>query len=155
MMRRLSIFTSSMLLCFTVAASIAVKPVLAFETQADPLVVVVNKNNPVKQLTKDQLIDLFMGKYIAFPNGDKAVPLDLTETNQLKALFYQELVGLPLARVNAYWSRIKFTGRARPPKSVSNNQDVIEFISRQQRAIGYIPKSQLTDDLKVVYYLNE
>ncbi|OUR68729.1 hypothetical protein A9Q73_03520, partial [Bermanella sp. 47_1433_sub80_T6] len=54
--------------------------VTALATEQD-LVVVVNINNPTSQMTKSQVIDLFMGRYIAFPNGEKATPIDLIDNN--------------------------------------------------------------------------
>jgi ABC-type phosphate transport system substrate-binding protein len=128
-----------------------IKPVLAKE----PLVVVVNKDNPVEQLSRSELIDLFMGKYVAFPNDIKAIPVELNSDHQIKIEFYQNLVGMPLSRVNAYWSRLRFTGRKRAAVFKSNENDLIAFITANKQAIGYVPQSLITKDLKVVYILNE
>jgi hypothetical protein len=78
------------------------------------LVLVVNKNNPISILSRSQVIDLYMGKYVAFPDGTKAVPVDIEDDVEIRTKFYDSLVGMPLARVNAYWSKVKFSGRARP-----------------------------------------
>ena len=124
---------------------------IQLSTFAEEMVVVVNKNNEVDALTRSQVIDLFMGKYVAFPDGRKAQPLD--NADAAKASFYKALVGLPLARVNAYWSRIKFTGRARPPLPASSTEEVITFVVANDDAIGYIPASKVNTQLKVVYSL--
>jgi ABC-type phosphate transport system substrate-binding protein len=118
-------------------------------------VVVVNKDNPVEQLSRSELIDLFMGKYVAFPNDIKAIPVELNSDHQIKVEFYQNLVGMPLSRVNAYWSRLRFTGRKRAAVFTSNENDLIAFIVANKQAIGYVPQSLITKDLKVVYILNE
>ncbi len=67
----------------------------------EKIVVVTNPNNDVQVLDKKGLIDLFMGKYSAFPNGKQATPIDIDRDDKLKGQFYKSLVGLPLARVNA------------------------------------------------------
>lgn len=121
----------------------------------DPLAVVVNKANPVKQLSKSELIDLFMGKYVAFPNNVKAIPVELIGTHEVKAEFYNNLVGMPLSRINAYWSRLRFTGRKRVAVFKPNEKNIIAFIILNEQAIGYLPMSLITEDLKVVYILNE
>lgn len=118
---------------------------------ADELVVVVNNKNPIKQMTRSEVIDLFMGKYTAFPNGEHASVVDLDNEQLNKQQFYHLLVGRSLASINAYWSRIRFTGRARPPIQQSSELEVIEYLSNQENAIGYIPKSMLNENLKVVY----
>lgn len=122
---------------------------------SNELVLVVNQNNPTQALTKSQVIDLYMGKFVAFPDGTKALPLDLDDDANTKAVFYDALVGMPLTRVNAYWSRVKFSGRARPPMSSENEQDTINFVLENDNAVAYVYESSLTDDLKVVFRFDE
>jgi len=119
------------------------------------LVVVVNINNPTTKMTKSQVIDLFMGRYIAFPNGEKATPIDLIDDNHLKSFFYQNLVGMSLARVNAYWSRVKFTGRVKPSVKVPSEAGLIQHMHLSPQSIGYMERRNLTKQLKVVYAINE
>jgi len=121
----------------------------------EPLAVVVHKNNPVEELSRSELIDLFMGKYVAFPNDVKAMPVELNGDHKIKVEFYQNLVGMTLSRVNAYWSRLHFTGRKRAAVFKLSESDIINFIMANEQAIGYMPQSLITDDLKVVYILNE
>jgi len=121
----------------------------------EPLAVVVHKNNPVEKLSRSELIDLFMGKYVAFPNDVKAIPVELNGDHEVKVDFYQSLVGMTLSRVNAYWSRLHFTGRKRAAVFKLSENDIIDFIRANEQAIGYMPQSKITGDLKVVYILNE
>ncbi len=121
----------------------------------EPLAVVVNKANPIDKLTRSELIDLFMGKYVAFPDDSKAMPVELKGEHDIKVNFYQNLVGMPLSRVNAYWSRLRFTGRKRVAVFQSNEAELVDYIIANEQAIGYVPQSLITKDLKVVYILNE
>lgn len=119
------------------------------------VVVVVHKKNPTEKMTHSQVIDLFMGKYVAFPDGRKALPLDLSGNDEVKKQFYKSLVGMSLARVNSYWSRIKFTGRVKPSIKQLTENDVINYISDSTDAIGYVSRSNLNKELKVVYEFHE
>jgi len=121
----------------------------------EEIVVIVHPDNPISSMSKSQVIDLFMGKYVAFPNGEKAIPIDIEKPDDLKKNFYEQLVGLPLSRVNAYWSRIKFSGRARPPANKKDYTEAINFLKSTPNAIMYIPKRQLTDTAKVVFAFSE
>ncbi|WP_111977813.1 hypothetical protein [Algibacillus agarilyticus] len=121
----------------------------------DQLVVVVNKNNPIEKMNKSEVIDLFMGKYVAFPNGEKATPVEMEGENLTKQAFYEQLVGMSLSRINAYWSRIRFSGRTRSSIQQNNEDDLMVYINNTESAIGYIPRSKVTDDVKVVFELNE
>lgn len=127
----------------------------AYANKNSTIVVVVHKNNPVEKMNRSQVIDLFMGKHVAFPNGDKASPIDIQGNKKIKQDFYHSLIGQSLARVNAYWSRIKFTGRAKPLLEKSDCQAVAKYISDNKNAIGYISKSKLNDNLKVVYQFDD
>lgn len=121
----------------------------------EPLVVVVNKSNPIESLSKSELIDLFMGKYVAFPNNSRAIPVELEGDHQQKIDFYKKLVGMPLSSVNAYWSRLRFTGRKRAAIFKENEDELIAFIIANKQAIGYVPHSLINKDLKVIYIFDE
>ncbi len=117
----------------------------------EKVVVVTSTNNQVDELKKRELIDLYMGKYSAFSNGKAATPIDIVEDEKLKEQFYKELVGLPLARVNAYWSRLKFSGRAKPPSTESSIADIQRRLVGDESALAYVYESKVTNDMKVVY----
>ena len=120
----------------------------------EKIVVVTNPNNDVQVLDKKGLIDLFMGKYSAFPNGKQATPIDIDRDDKLKGQFYKSLVGLPLARVNAYWSRLKFSGRVKPPAIEQTIDDVMQRLEEDESALAYVYESYVTDKMKVVYRLD-
>lgn len=128
---------------------------VCWASTAEQLVVVVHKDNPTNELSRSQLIDLYMGKYVAFPDGRRAEPIDIDNDDKLKEQFYLELVGMPLNRVNAYWSRVKFSGNARPPLKQSNQQAALQFLTTTDSAITYIFASNVTNDVKVVYRFDE
>tara|TARA_A200000113_G_scaffold92257_2_gene82645 strand:+ start:1096 stop:1539 length:444 start_codon:yes stop_codon:yes gene_type:complete len=117
----------------------------------EKIVVVTNRNNDVQLIDKKGLIDLFMGKYSAFPNGKEATPIDVELETELKSQFYQSLVGLPLARVNAYWSRLKFSGRVKPPAIEQTIDDIKLRLEEDESALAYVYESYVTDNMKVVY----
>lgn len=115
------------------------------------LVLIVHKDNPTSSLSRSQLIDLYMGRFVAFPNGEKAIPVDIEDDLQTREKFYGSLVGMPLARVNAYWSKVKFSGRARPPTQQKDEKAILNFVMQTENAIAYVHESNVTDDVKIVY----
>ncbi len=126
-----------------------------YVSAAESFVVVVHKNNPTQALNKSDLIDIYMGKKSAFPNGAKASPVDFELESEVRTQFYQALLGIPVARVNAYWSRIRFSGKVRPPLPQPDIASVLNYVETNNNAIAYIPEQNVTDDVKVVYRLNE
>ncbi|MDP5030133.1 MAG: hypothetical protein NWQ54_06190 [Paraglaciecola sp.] len=125
------------------------------EARSPQLVVVVNKNNAIEALSKREVIDIFMGRYLTFPDGETAQPVDLPAATALKSDFYLQLVNRDEQKINAYWARLLFSGRAKPPEAATSIEDALNKIQNSQYSIAYLPEDQLTDDVKVVYRLNE
>ncbi|TBX19930.1 hypothetical protein TK45_15820 [Bowmanella sp. JS7-9] len=123
------------------------------QSGAEELVVVVNKANPVTTLQKSQIIDIYMGKFVAFPNGASAFPVDFESDMSLRTAFFETLLEQPVSRVNAYWSRLRFAGKVRPPAKERTVQGVLAYIRDNPGGVGYLPANAVTPDVKVVYRL--
>ena len=124
---------------------------MSFYAKSTEFVVVVNKSNAINALSKREIIDIYMGRYLTFPDGETSKPLDLPAQSTLKNDFYLKLVNKDEQKINAYWARLLFSGRAKPPTPSTSVEDAINKIAASQFAIGYIPLSQVTDEVKVVY----
>ena len=124
---------------------------VSFYAKSTEFVVVVNKSNAINTLSKREIIDIYMGRYLTFPDGETSKPLDLPAQSALKNDFYLKLVNKDEQKINAYWARLLFSGRAKPPTPSASVEDAINKIAASQFAIGYIPLSQVTDAVKVVY----
>ena len=120
---------------------------------SEEIAVIINKNNPVDEITTKQLVDLYMGKLIAFPDGKQARPFDLEVNSPLREHFYEALTKRPIGSINAYWARVKFGGRARPPEHLDNSTLMLSRVQEIDNAIGYVKLSEVTTDVKVVYTL--
>lgn len=126
---------------------------LAVSAQAD-ILVVVNQDNPTGDLSKREIIDLYMGRNLYFADGSQALRLDQPPESGERKLFYQNLVKKSVAQVNAYWAKLLFAGRSSPPTTMENAEQLIETIRNNPRAIGYIKESDLDDTVKVVGRVN-
>jgi ABC-type phosphate transport system substrate-binding protein len=114
------------------------------------VVVVVSSKSAVSTLSKDQVTDIFLGKTARFPNGAPAVPMDQVEGSAARDEFYAIFANKSPAQVKAHWTKIIFTGRGQPPKSVSNSVEVRKLIAENPQAISYIERSALDSTVKVL-----
>ncbi|MCG8537807.1 MAG: phosphate ABC transporter substrate-binding protein, partial [Pseudomonadales bacterium] len=55
------------------------------------------------------------------------------------------------SQLNAYWSRLIFTGKGAPPKQYFDDAEIIEVILEDDEAVGYIDSSSVTEGLKVIF----
>lgn len=122
---------------------------------AEDVVVVVSAKSDVHDLDKAAVIDIFMGRYVAYPDGRAAIPLEVGGGASLKQDFYRQLVDMSVPKINSYWARLRFSGRQKPTIEKGTVDELREFIATNTHAIGYLYKSELTDDLKVVLELHE
>ncbi|MBR7781943.1 hypothetical protein [Undibacterium luofuense] len=126
-----------------------------FQTASAELVVVVSAGSGIEKLSRDEVVDLFMGRTRKLPNGALAITVDLSNANPEKAMFYQQLIGRELAEVNSYWARLRFSGQGMPPIQAENSDELIRLIADNKSAIGYIERKKLDRRLKPVYILSQ
>ncbi|MDN3519416.1 phosphate ABC transporter substrate-binding protein [Aquisalimonas lutea] len=123
---------------------------LMIGTAAAEIVVVVSRDNPVDSLSRTELADIYLGRMDRFPNGDPAMPIDQAERSPAHDAFYNDYLGRSPAQIKAHWSRLIFTGRGQPPRSLKDGDTVAEFIADNPRAIGYVDRSMVGEQLRVV-----
>jgi ABC-type phosphate transport system substrate-binding protein len=107
------------------------------------LVVIANPQNGVDQLTRSQIVNIFMGNHREFPNGLRARPFDLPADNPGKERFYHSLVNKDLNQMAAYWSRLVFAGSTTPPVQAKDPHEVIQVVAGNRNAIGYVERESV------------
>lgn len=122
---------------------------------AADLVLIANAELALDSLSRQEAINIYMGRLRQFPFGEAAQPLDLPADGGDKALFYRLLINKGLAEVEAYWARVVFSGRASPPNTLEKPQDVVEHVARDRNAIGYVDRSLLDKRVKVILDLSQ
>jgi ABC-type phosphate transport system substrate-binding protein len=119
-------------------------------TRAD-VVAVVSAKSAITALSADQVADIFLGKMSRYPNGILAVPVDLSDGSAERDQFYVKVAGRTPAQIKAYWSKIIFTGRGQPPKTVPNDLDMKKYVAANVAAIGYIDEKMVDDTVRVLH----
>lgn len=127
--------------------------IIAFATscaQAE-ILVIANPQGAVTALTREQVVDIYMGRSSTFPNGRPVIAFDLKSDQPIRTLFYQKLVGKSVAQINAYWARLLFTGSATPPMALKDSATMLHMVQENRDAIGYIDSAEVTGKLNVVF----
>ena len=140
-----------------VVSGLFAQPVLA------EVVVVAGPQSQVSQLSREQVVNIFMGGYRKLPDGTFARPIDLDAEAATRRSFYRHLLDKSLEEINAYWARLVFSGRTTPPEVAKDIGELLDRLSRDPRAIGYVDRQQLARaefaksgrDIKVLFALQE
>jgi hypothetical protein len=110
--------------------------------------VIVNPSN-ANALDTDTIKKIYLGKTKSFDNGNKVNPSTQNGT-AIADEFNSKVVGKSSSQLNAYWSKLVFTGKGTPPEKLDTDQAVIDFVAANADSIGYIDSSKATDKVKVV-----
>lgn len=122
-----------------------------FAVRGGDLVVVVNPASGVEHLSKEEVVNLFMGRTRKLPSGVTALPIDQPGASADRARFYRQLVGKELAEINAYWARLLFSGQASPPRQAESEDELLEIVRNNKGAIAYIDRAKVDRRVKVVF----
>ncbi|MFN3587599.1 MAG: hypothetical protein ACK4UT_08855 [Moraxellaceae bacterium] len=128
-------------------ALIATALCLASQLALADMVVIAHPSSPISSLPQSQLSRLFLGQTNAFPDGSRAVPLDVE--GEQRTRFYREVLKRQPDQLEKYWARMIFTGKAQPPREVKS-RDVKSLVAETPGAISYLDKSQVDGSVKVI-----
>ncbi|MCX2524048.1 hypothetical protein [Larsenimonas rhizosphaerae] len=124
---------------------------LCSHARAD-IAVIANPDSDILTLERDDIVNIYMGRYNRLPRGELALPIDLAP---LRARFYRALVQRELAEINGWWARLVFSGRGSPPHQVSEEATVFELVDHNPNALGYIDAADLRPATRVIFLLRE
>lgn len=104
-------------------------------------------------ISSDKVADIYMGRKKTFSDGTRVEPIDQASDTSVRKKFYQSVVKMSNSQVNRYWAKLKFTGKGRPPRVISGDEAVRNWVATHPGAIGYIDGKYLNDTVKVVLIL--
>jgi len=122
----------------------------SFSANAEELVIIVNKLNPVNTLTKSAVKKYFFKDLTLWGNGVKVVPVDYVDTHPLAKKFSLNVLNMELDKKSHKLIANTFSGKSTPPVTLATEDDVIAKVAAQHGAIGYVSASANTDSVKVI-----
>lgn len=119
------------------------------------LVVVANPDSGIERLSADDVINIFLGRYRRLASGIAAEPVDIVDNSSLRTRFYRSLVNKSLAEIDAYWARLVFSGKTRPPRVVDGVEAALQFVASHTGGLAYLERTQVDRRVKIVFELME
>ena len=116
---------------------------------------VANPKAGITRLSQDEVTNIYLGRYRRLASGATAEPIDQPADSALKARFYRQLVDKNLAEINAYWSRLVFSGKTRPPRIAGSNEDALQIVLLHPDALAYVDKARVDSRFVVVFEIAE
>jgi len=114
------------------------------------MAVIVHPSNQISEMDRDTIMQIFLGKITAFPNGERAIPVVLKRGVDPRGSFNKDVLNKTENQYKAYWAKQVFTGKGIPPKEMDDAGSVTKLIASNPNLVGYIDISAVTDGVKVV-----
>lgn len=116
------------------------------------IAVVSARDGGIETLSEDEAQLLYLGRLTALRDGTQVRLLDLPP-GDVRDQFYRLLTGRNPVQIRAYWSRMVFTGRGRPPRQMESSTEMVETLRREPNSIGYLPAHTVPPDLRILMFL--
>ncbi len=117
---------------------------------APAIAVVGNHEGELGNLTRKQVVDIYMGRISVLANGAFPLPVDYQGNPELRERFYRLMTGKTLAQVNAYWARMSFTGQSNPARMLYDQKAMLRAVGKNQDALGYVDKDEAGAAVKTI-----
>ena len=135
----MKIFKSTLALALSFVSTIAL---------ADIAIIVHPSNN--NTISEDDINRIFLGKNKSFESGDSIKAVNLKSGDDIRTEFEKKALGKSSKQVKAYWSKLIFSGKAKPLVESGSDEEALKFVADNPEAIAYIDANKVNDSVKVV-----
>ena len=115
------------------------------------LAVIVNRSNPVENLSFTELRKIFLGERSRWPNGHRVVVTMMDSGNPERKTILRDLYHLTESGYQDHFLKGKYTGDFPvSPKTLSSPTILRKFVFVTPGAIGYLRASDVDESVKIV-----
>jgi len=127
---------------------------LAAEPEAvSKIAVVVGEKSFVTRVSLDELRDLYLRRMRVWPNGTRAIPINLPPDNPLRERFVRAVLGRSTRDLVPYWNARYFEGIT-PPAVLPSAAAIRSYLEVEPAAIAYVPLEEVKDPARVLLVLD-
>jgi len=137
---------------FAVAALVAaVKPARMPAQEAEPLAIVVNRSNPMSEISLADLRKLYRGQRSRWSNGRRVTLVMRDPGTPEREAILQTLYGVDEDEYRRGFLQAVFTGEAiGAPRVLASPNGVLRFVFNVPGAIGYVRVSEVDATVKTL-----
>ncbi len=135
-----------------IAVALILTMMLLHPVRAQELVVVTAADN-TEQLNLDDVARIFLGKVTRYPSGEEVEPLNMDPSDPGFAKFARVVLKKTPSQLKAYWAKRIFTGKGKPPRSISNAAELRALVASNKRYLTYLDKSNVDHTVRWVIEL--
>lgn len=107
-------------------------------------VILVGKEVSARELSKNELASIFLGKKTNWDDGTRINLGYLIDNSHKMEQFFEEYVGKSHRRFKKYWVKKVFAGYGIAPKLFRDVENAVDFVNRYKGGIAYVTLSEGT-----------
>lgn len=109
-----------------------------FAQENDGFKVIVNASNPTPEMPRKQVERIFLKKLEKWPNGFGITVVDQNVNEPARKAFSEEVLRKESPAVEAYWTKLIFSGMGSPPLKLASDAEIMSFVGSNVGSIGYV-----------------
>lgn len=119
---------------------------LSFRPEGVEISIIVNKDNPVTQLSAGEAKLYWLRKIKKrWPEINKNIkPVDRKSKSPEQETFYSKVLNMNATDVETYFSQKQYESAEKPQDKFPNDDAIISFVSEEQGAIGFVSSASLS-----------
>lgn len=117
------------------------------------IVVIVNKDNPIQQLSESEIKKIYTNYILNWPDGIPIILYDLTLQSPLRFAFSDKIFSRTPERIAEDWAHLKISNQAKnPPLTMKSEALIIRRVATEHGAIAYVSSAaaKQNPDVKIV-----
>ncbi len=114
------------------------------------IVLITNKASKLPGITLEEVGKLYLGKSKSFSNGERASVADYSPGVDIRQQFYKKTLKMTDSEVSRYWAKRKFTRKLKPPKIISDDKAMKQWVASSPNTLGYIDGTLIDNSVKVL-----
>lgn len=142
------IFATTILLSAGLPSGLAPQSRAAAE---DSLAIVVNRTNPVENLSFSELRKIFLGEQTHWSNGRRITVVMLEPGKPERQVVLAQIYKMGEKDFTSHFLHGMFTGEIHAaPRTLASSTEVLKFVLNVPGAIGYLKAPEVDESVKVV-----
>lgn len=135
---------------YLIAAMSIMALVFGFKPAGTEIVVIIHKENPVASLSAGEAKLYWLRKIKKrWPDINKNIkPADRKGKCAEQDVFYGKVLGMSASDVENYFTQKQYESAEKPQDKFTNDAAIIDFVSSEAGAIGYVNANALNDEVK-------
>ena len=135
------------------AAALLAASIVATRVGAEPkIAVIVGEKSVVDRVTVDDLREIYLQRTRLWPNGTRAIPINLPADNAVRERFSRMVLGRSTQDLVPYWNARYFEGIA-PPTVLPSPAAIRRYLAVEPRAIAYVPLEEVGETCRTLLVL--